>query len=52
MSRAKRLFEIEKTEIVHEAAEGVSTSDLAERFGVTSRAVRYVLTAHEKPVVV
>ena len=32
-------------QIVREAAEGVSTTDLAERFGVTSRAVRYVLKA-------
>ncbi|GGO61800.1 Homeodomain-like domain-containing protein [Roseovarius pacificus] len=45
MSRTKRLTEIEKMQIVHEAAEGVSTSELAERFGVTSRAVRYVLKA-------
>ena len=28
-----------------EAAESVSTSELADRFGVTSRAVRYVLKA-------
>jgi len=45
MSRTKRLTEIEKMQIVREAADGVSTSDLAERFGVTSRAVRYVLKA-------
>ena len=45
MSRTKRLTEIEKMQIVREAAEGVSTSELAERFGVTSRAVRYVLKA-------
>ncbi len=32
-------------QIVREAAEGVSTSKLAERFQVTSRAVRYVLKA-------
>jgi len=32
-------------QIVREAADGVSTSDLAERFGVTARAVRYVLKA-------
>ena len=48
MSRMRRLTEIEKTEIVREAGEGVSTSELAERFGVTSRAVRYVLKAHEE----
>jgi transposase-like protein len=45
MSRTKRLTEIEKMQIVREAAAGVSTSDLATRFGVTSRAVRYVLKA-------
>ncbi|NNL48989.1 MAG: helix-turn-helix domain-containing protein [Acidimicrobiia bacterium] len=45
MSRAKRLTETEKMQIVRQAAEGVSTSELAERFGVTSRAVRYVLKA-------
>ncbi len=32
-------------QIVREAAEGVSTSELAERFEITSRAVRYVLKA-------
>jgi hypothetical protein len=32
-------------QIVREAAEGVSTTDLATRFGVTARAVRYVLKA-------
>jgi len=32
-------------QIVREAAEGVSTAELAERFEVTSRAVRYVLKA-------
>jgi len=45
MSRAKRLTETEKMEIVREAAEGVSTSELAERFGVSARAVRYTLKA-------
>ena len=45
MSRTKRLTEIEKMQIVRESAEGVSTSELAARFGVTSRAVRYVLKA-------
>ena len=35
-------------EIVREAAEGVSTSELGARFGVTSRAVRYVLKADEE----
>ena len=48
MSRSKRLTELEKMEIVREAAEGVSTSELGERFGVTSRAVRYVLKADEE----
>ncbi|ARE42475.1 hypothetical protein RGUI_0012 (plasmid) [Rhodovulum sp. P5] len=32
-------------EIVREAAEGVSTSELAERFGVSSRAIQYTLKA-------
>jgi transposase-like protein len=45
MSRAKRLTETEKMQIVREAAEGVSTTDLATQFGVTARAVRYVLKA-------
>ena len=45
MSRAKRLTATEKMQIVREAAEGVSTTDLAARFGVTARAVRYVLKA-------
>ena len=45
MTRTKRLTEIEKMEIVREAAEGVSTSVLAARFGVTARAVRYTLKA-------
>ena len=35
-------------EIVREAAEGVSTSELAERFGVSARAVRYTLKADEE----
>ena len=45
MSRAKRLTEHEKMEIVRAAAEGVSTSELAACFGVTARAIRYVVTA-------
>ncbi len=48
MSRAKRLSETEKMEIVRESAEGVSTSELAARFGVTARAIRYVVTADEE----
>ena len=45
MSQAKRLSENEKMAIVREAADGVSSSELAKRFGVTSRAVRYVVKA-------
>ena len=45
MSRAKRLTDAERMEIVRVAAEGVSTSELAARFGVTTRAVQYTLKA-------
>ena len=45
MSRAKRLSETEKMAIVREAADGVPKSELAKRFGVTSRAIRYVVKA-------
>lgn len=45
MSRSKRLSDAERMEIVREAAEGVSTSTLAERFGVSSRAIQYTLKA-------
>ena len=45
MSRSKRLSDAERMEIVREAAEGVSTSTLAERFGVSPRAVQYTLKA-------
>ncbi len=45
MSRARRLTDAEKAEILREAAEGVSTSVLAERFGVTPRAIQYTLKA-------
>lgn len=48
MSRAKRLTEIEKMEIVRESGEGVSTSELGDRFGVTARAIRYVLKAQDE----
>ncbi|WP_226561676.1 helix-turn-helix domain-containing protein [Salipiger thiooxidans] len=48
MTRSKRLTEAERAEIVREAAGGVSTSELAERFGVTARAVRYTLKADEE----
>ncbi len=45
MSRSKRLIDAERMEIVREAAEGVSTSVLAERFGVSVRAIQYTLNA-------
>ena len=45
MSQAKRLSESEKMAIVREAADRVSATELAERFGVTSRAIRYVVKA-------
>ena len=48
MSRAKRLTDAEKAEILREAAEGVSTSVLAERFGVTPRAIQYTLKTDEE----
>ena len=48
MSRAKRLTDAEKVKIIREAAEGVSTSVLAERFGVTPRAIQYTLKADEE----
>ena len=48
MSRIKRLTETDKMEIVREAAEGVSTSDLAGRFGVSQRAIQYTLKTHEE----
>lgn len=43
MSRSKRLTDAQRMEIVREAADGVSTSALAERFGVTPRAVQYTV---------
>ena len=43
MSRSKRLTDAQRMEIVREAAEGVPTSVLAERFGVTPRAVQYAV---------
>ena len=43
MSRSKRLTDADRTEIVREAADGVSTSALAERFGVSPRAIQYTL---------
>jgi hypothetical protein len=43
MSRSKRLTEAERMEIVREAANGVPTPVLAQRFGVTPRAVQYTV---------
>ncbi|WP_439150415.1 transposase [Sulfitobacter sp.] len=43
MSRSKRLTDAQRMEIVREAANGVSTSILAARFGVTPRAVQYTV---------
>ena len=45
MSHTKRLTEQQRMEIVREAAEGVATSALAARFGVTPRAIQYTLKA-------
>ena len=47
MSRTKRLTDAQRMEIVCEAAQGVSTSAMAERFGVTALAVRYTLKSDE-----
>lgn len=41
----KRLTANQKMEIVREAAEGVSTAVLSERFGVSQRAIQYTLKA-------
>jgi hypothetical protein len=43
MSRTRRLTETDRMEIVRKADEGVSTADLAARFGVTQRAIQYTL---------
>ncbi|MCO6385340.1 transposase [Oceanicola sp. 502str15] len=48
MSRTKRLTQTERAEIVREAGEGVGTSVLAERFGVTPRTIQYTLKADEE----
>ncbi len=48
MSRTKRLIEAERMEIVREAAQGVSTSELAARFGVTPRAIQYTLKSDQE----
>ena len=48
MSRTKRLTQTEREEIIREAGEGVGTSVLAERFGVTPRAIQYTLKADEE----
>ncbi|MEO1975118.1 MAG: transposase [Paracoccaceae bacterium] len=45
MTRTKRLTEAARMEIVREAAEGVASSELAARFGVTPRAIQYTLKA-------
>ena len=45
MTRTKRLTETERAEIVREAGEGVGTSELVQRFGVTPRAIQYTLKA-------
>ncbi|MEM6275329.1 MAG: transposase [Pseudomonadota bacterium] len=45
MSQTKRLTANQKMEIVREAAEGISTADLSERFGVSQRAIQYTLKA-------
>ena len=47
MSRTRRLTQTERAEIIREAGEGVGTSVLAERFGVTPRAIQYTLKADE-----
>ncbi len=43
MFRSKRLTDAQRMEIVREAADGVPTSVLAQRFGVTPRAVQYTV---------
>ena len=48
MSRSKRLTDAQRMEIVREAMSGVSTSALAERFGVTPRAVQYTVKSDEE----
>ena len=48
MNRTKRLTQTERAEIIREAGEGVGTSELAERFGVTPRAIQYTLKADEE----
>ena len=48
MSRTRRLTQTERAEIIREAAAGVGTSALAERFGVTPRAIQYTLKADEE----
>jgi transposase-like protein len=48
MSRSKRLTNAQRMEIVRDAADGVSTSVLAARFGVTPRAIQYTLKNDEE----
>ncbi|MCG3269582.1 helix-turn-helix domain-containing protein [Yoonia sp. I 8.24] len=43
MSRSKRLTSAQRMEIVREAAEGVSSTELSRRFGVTPRTIQYTL---------
>ncbi|MEH6737958.1 MAG: transposase [Sulfitobacter sp.] len=48
MSRSKRLTDAQRMEIVREVTSGVSTSELAKRFGVTPRAVQYAVKSDEE----
>ena len=48
MSRTKRLTETERMEIVRAAGEGVSTSELAKKFGVTPRSIQYTLKVDDE----
>ncbi|MEY8828808.1 helix-turn-helix domain-containing protein [Sedimentitalea sp. XS_ASV28] len=48
MTRTRRLTETERMEIVRAAGEGVSTSELATKFGVTPRSIQYTLKADDE----
>ena len=48
MTRTRRLTKTERMEIVRAAGEGVSTSELAKKFGVTPRAIQYTLKADDE----
>ena len=48
MSRTRRLTERDRGEIVRAVAEGIATSVLAKRFGVTARAIQYVVKADKE----